>query len=121
MFVGLEPHAEFVIKDAQVAVRPTLNRIWPNNLHFLRHDADVGLAAAVIGKPVEAKAVVEVTEQDDVVLKRDIGSPSATTAAATTTSATPATRAAAAASGPCAATAAPCARATTAHAGVPTC
>jgi hypothetical protein len=94
VFVGLEPHADFVIEDAQVAVRTALDRIRPNNLHFLRHDADVRLVAAVIGKPVEAKAVVEVTEQDDVVLERDVRTPAATAAAATTATTTAATSAA---------------------------
>ena len=94
MLVGLEPDAEAVIVDAQVAIRTAHDGVRPDDLHFLCHHADIGLVAAVIGKPIETQAVVEASEKDDVVLDRDIGSaPAATTAAAATTATTSATRA----------------------------
>jgi hypothetical protein len=50
-------------------------------LHFLRHDADIGLVAAVIAEAIEPKAVVEPAEKGDVVLKRNVGPPAASSSA----------------------------------------
>ena len=41
--------------------------MWHYLLHFLRQDAHVNLAAAVIAKAIEAQAVVESAEKDNVV------------------------------------------------------
>jgi len=113
VLVALETNAEPVIEDAQVAIRTAHDGIRPYSFDFLCHDADIGLAAAVIGKPVVAKTIIEATEQHDVVLERDIGPPSATTAAATTTAATSAARTTTAATAPCTAATASRAGATT--------
>jgi hypothetical protein len=60
---------------------------------FLRHDTHIGLVAAVIAEAIEAKAIVQITKKNDVVLQSDVGTPSATaaTTATTTTAATTAT------------------------------
>jgi hypothetical protein len=49
-------------------------------LHLLRDNSDIGFFASIINEAIEAKAVVEMAEQDDLVLKPRIGSPSAATA-----------------------------------------
>ena len=42
--------------------------MWHYLLHFLRKDAHVNLAVAVIAKAIEAQPVVELAEKDNVVL-----------------------------------------------------
>ena len=49
-------------------------------MHLLRDNSDIGFFASIINEAIEAKAVVEMAEQDDLVLKPKIGSPSAATA-----------------------------------------
>ena len=91
--MALELHAERVVVYPQVSVVPAGNRLWTDLLHFLRDHADIGLIAAVVAEAIEAKTVLEMSEKDDVMLKPDIGSPSATastTTPTTTTEATPA-------------------------------
>src|SRR4029079_15132928 len=83
-------------------VWPAVTATRPHVLTFWRHHANIGLLAAVIAEAVEAEPIVEMPEQDDMVLERDVGTSSATAAAAAT--------AGAAAAPPAAA----CARATTA-------
>src|SRR5215470_5530042 len=82
LLVRHELHADFVVEDAQISVTAAHNCIRPDSLHLLRHYADIGLVAAVIAEAIESKAVVEMTEQRDVVLECDVRSP--TTAAAAT-------------------------------------
>ena len=86
--VGLELQAELLIEDLKVAVPTAHDRLRHDRLHFLRHDADIGSVAAVIAEAIEPKAVVEMAEQGDVVLQRNIGTPAAATTAASS-SATP--------------------------------
>src|SRR5262249_35916615 len=81
------------------------------DLHdLLRHDADVGLAAAVIAKAIEAKTIVQIAEKNDVMLEPDVGAPTPAAAPA----ATPTTAAAAAGAHATTAAAAACAQATAA-------
>jgi hypothetical protein len=88
MFVTLEFDADLVVVDAQVTIAVTNYRLRHHLLHFLCDDADIGAIAAVIAEAIVPKPVGEMAKQDDVVLDRDVGSPSATpTAAATTTTA----------------------------------
>src|ERR1700759_415423 len=88
--VSLERHPDLFVIDAQVAVATSRDCLWSHSLHFLGDDADIGLVAAEIAEAIEAKAIVEMAEQHDVVLQRDVGAPaaaatpSATTAAAST-------------------------------------
>src|SRR6478609_4306901 len=90
LLVRHELHAEFVVEDSQIPVVSAYNSIRPDGLHFLRHYANIGFVAAVIAEAIKAEAVVEMTEQRDVVLECDVRSPSAAattaSAAATTTS-----------------------------------
>ena len=96
LLVSLELDAEPVVEDPQISVLITHNRLWHDHLHFLRHHPDIGAIAAVITETIVADAVGEMAKQNDVVLERDIGSPSAATttasAATTTTETTTATR-----------------------------
>src|SRR6185503_13914484 len=88
LVVGLEWQPKLFVVDTQVAVVTADDSIRPHGLNFLRHYADI--------------TIVEMPEQDDMVLERDVGTSSATASAAAATAATTA-----------AATAAACARATT--------
>src|SRR6187397_2742108 len=94
LVVGLEWQPKLFVVDTQVAVVTADDSIRPHGLNFLRHYADITLVAAVVAEAIEAEAIVEMPEQDDMVLERDVGTSSATATAA-------------------AATAAACARATT--------
>src|SRR5262252_8438426 len=85
LVVGFELHPELVVEDSQIAVAATYDRIRPDRLYFLRHHADIGLVAAVIDKAIESKAIIEMTEQGDVVLECDIRASSAAAASATAT------------------------------------
>src|SRR6185436_18430299 len=98
LVVGLEWQPKLFVVDTQVAVVTADDSIRPHGLNFLRHYADITLVAAVVAEAIEAEAIVEMPEQDDMVLERDVGTSSATASAAAATAA---------------ATAAACARATT--------
>ena len=72
------------------------DRLRHDRLHLLCHDADIRCVAAVVGKAIEAKPIVEAPEQHDIVLEPHVGMPptaatasataAASSAAATTTS-----------------------------------
>ena len=40
---------------------------------FLRHHADIGLIAAVVAEAIEAEAVIELTQQNDIMFEPDVG------------------------------------------------
>src|SRR5262245_37462545 len=82
LLVGLERQSELVVEDAQVAVAIADDGVGPDARDLLGHDADIGFVASLVGEAIEAKAVVEMAEQRDVVLERDIG-PASTAAHAT--------------------------------------
>jgi hypothetical protein len=104
LVVGFERHAEFPVVDSQVAVAAAHDRIGPDRLHFLRHNTNIGLVAAVVREAVEAETVVETAKQNDVVLEPDVGAPSTAAATAATTAASAAATTAAAGTGAAAAT-----------------
>src|SRR5262245_4880334 len=79
--VRLQLQAELVIEDHEVAVATLHDRVRHDRLHLLRHDADIGLLAAVIAETIEPKAVVETAEKGDVVLEHNIGAPAAASSA----------------------------------------
>ena len=87
LIVRLHVQPELVVVDAQVAVLVADDCRRHDRLYFLRKDADIGFVAAIVAEPVEAEAIVEMTEEDDVMLEPDIGSTTAaaSSAAATTT------------------------------------
>ena len=72
------------------------NGLRHDSLNLLRHYADIGTVASVIAEAIVAEAIRKMTEQNDIVLERDVGSSTTTTATTTTTTATAATEAAAA-------------------------
>jgi hypothetical protein len=80
--VGLEGQAELVVEDRQIALTITGDGLRHDGFNLLRHDAHIGFIAAIVAEAVEADAVVQAAEQDDVVLEPDVGSPSATAASA---------------------------------------
>jgi hypothetical protein len=75
LIVGLELHAEHVVRDSQVTVTAAQHRCGHNRLHLLGHHADIGLVAAVVSEAVEAEAISEVAEKEDVVLEHHVRSP----------------------------------------------
>src|SRR5262245_2108679 len=87
LIVGLELEAEPIVEDAQVAVAPAHDCLRHDGLHVLRHHADIGLVAAVVAEAIEAEAVVEMAEQRDVVLQRNIRPPTAASPEAAATAA----------------------------------
>src|SRR4051794_19479598 len=78
LVVGLELQTELVVEDAQIAVAATQYRRGHDCLDLLGHHADIDLVAAVVAEAVEAKAIVEVTEKRNVVLKHHVRSPNNT-------------------------------------------
>src|SRR6185295_402690 len=93
LVVGLEWQPKLFVVDTQVAVVTADDSIRPHGLNFLRHYADITLVAAVVAEAIEAEAIVEMPEQDDMVLERDVGTSSATASARATTTAAAAARA----------------------------
>jgi hypothetical protein len=85
MFVALENQPKTVVTDPQIAIAALQDGAWYDFADFLRDHADVDFVTAGVGEAIEAEAVVEMTEQHDVVLEADVrAAPTATTAAATT-------------------------------------
>jgi len=82
MIVGFKLETEVVVEHSQITIAPVHDRLRHDLLHFLRDDAHIGLAAAVIAEAIEAEAVVEMAEQDDIVLEAQIGPPTATSTSA---------------------------------------
>jgi len=92
LIVTLEFQTELVVVHSQVAVASSRHRLWRYLRNLLGNDANIGRVAAVIAEAVQAKPIVEITDQNDVVLEPDVR----TTSAAATTAATTAATAAAA-------------------------
>src|SRR5437660_943346 len=82
LIVALELQAELVVEDLQGAVTAAHDRVGHDRLDLLRHHADIGLVTAVVAEAIEAEAAIEMAEQRNVVLERDVGSPTATAHAA---------------------------------------
>ena len=95
--VSAERQAKPVIMHAQISVAAARDCIGPDHADLLRHHADPGLLASVIGKAIVAQAILQMAEQHDVMLERNIGAaPAAATAkSAAATTAESATTAAA--------------------------
>jgi hypothetical protein len=79
LVISLKFQANLIVKDSQITVPAARDRIGHNRLHLLSDNPDVGSFAAIINEAIEAKAVVEMPEQGDTVLKPKIGPASATT------------------------------------------
>ena len=99
LLVGLELQPELVVEHPQIAVWSAHDRLRHDLLHFLGDDADIGLVAADVAEAIEAKAIVETAEKNDIVFERDIGAASAATTAAAATAASAHTTTATAAHG----------------------
>jgi hypothetical protein len=82
--VALKFQPEFVVKDLQISVAAAHHRFGHDRSDFLRHDADIGSLAVDKSEAIESNSIVQVAEQDDLALQRNIGSPAAATATATT-------------------------------------
>jgi hypothetical protein len=90
LIVTLEFQSKLLVIHSQVAVASARHRLRLNLRNLLSNHSDISRVAAVIAETVQAKPIGEVTDQNDVVLKPEVRTPSAaaaTTAAATTTAA----------------------------------
>src|SRR5262245_32211935 len=81
LVVGLKVETELFVVDPQIAVAAANDRRRHDRLHLLRHDTDISPVAAVIGKAIEPKAVLEMADQGDVLFEPDIGTPTTAPAA----------------------------------------
>ena len=72
----------------KIAVGVARYRLWHHLLHFLCHDANVCLVAAVVAEAVQAEPVGQAINKDDVVLEPDIRALSAATTATEATTST---------------------------------
>ena len=97
MIVILESYPELLVVHPQIAVSAARHDVRRDLHDLLRHDADVGLAAAVIAKAIEAKTIVQIAEKNDVMLEPDVGAPTPAAAPAATAAAAACAQAAAAA------------------------
>jgi hypothetical protein len=95
MVVVLEFYPELLVVHPQIAVAAARHGLRRDLHDLLRHDANVRFAAAVIAEAIEAEAIVQITQENDVMLEHDVRAPAAA-ASATATPATAATTAAAA-------------------------
>jgi hypothetical protein len=60
--ISLEFYAEFIVKDSQIAVSTSRNRLGHNFLYLLGDDSYIGCFSAVINETVQTHAVVEMAE-----------------------------------------------------------
>jgi hypothetical protein len=84
MVVGLKFEADPVVKDPQIAVSTNRDRVRHNCLHLLSDNTDISSTPAIIDEAIEPKAVFEMAEQGDAVLKPQIRPPPASPEAAAT-------------------------------------
>ena len=77
LVVSLESNVELAVEHPQVTIAVARHRLRHDGLDFLRYDPDKGLFAAVIAEAVEAKSIVEMAEQGDIVFERNVGPASA--------------------------------------------
>ena len=89
MVVSLKLQSELFVVNPQVSVPAAHNCFRHDFLHFLRQYTDIHLVGAIVRKSIEANAIVEMTEKNDIVLERNIGPASAPPAAKTSASETP--------------------------------
>src|SRR5579871_758412 len=115
--IAAELDAELFIVDAEVSVAAARHGVRHHRLHFLRDHADIGLRASEIAEAIVAETVVEMPEQHDVVLQREVRAP-ATAATTESTAAASAAEATAAATLEAAASAATADTTTASHTGV---
>ena len=78
-----ELNAQLFVRDRKIAVRTALDCFRHDGLDFLRHYPHISFVAANVAEAIEAKSVVEVTEQGNIVLEPDIGSSPAAAESAT--------------------------------------
>jgi hypothetical protein len=88
LLVSLKLDAELVVEHSQIAILPARDRFRRNGLHFLCDNAYIGALAAVIAEAIKPETISEMAEENDIMLKRDVRSPSAATSTAATTTAT---------------------------------
>src|SRR5258705_738374 len=73
--IGAELQSELFIVDAEISVAAARHCLRHQPLHLLSHHPDIDLAAAEIAEAVIAEAIVEMAEQHDVMLQREVRTP----------------------------------------------
>jgi hypothetical protein len=102
LIVALKFQPELTVIYPQIAITAASHRFWCDLGDLLGDHPNIGRVAAIIAEAIEAKAIVRVTEKNDIVLKPYIRAPAAAATTATTPAATAATAAAPEAAAPAA-------------------
>ena len=68
LVVSPKLQAKHVIVHPEKAIAAALDRIGSHHTDLLRHHADIGLLASVIGEAVVAQSIFQMTQRHDVVL-----------------------------------------------------
>jgi hypothetical protein len=85
LIVGAELQSERIVVNSEVAVPSTQDGLGDDLLHLLRNHANIGAVASFVTKSVKSKTVVQIPEKHDVVLERNVRSPSSTAVPARST------------------------------------
>jgi hypothetical protein len=72
LIVTLKFQPELVVIHSQVAVASACHRLRRDLRNLLGNDPDIGRVASVIAEAVEAKAIIQITDQNDVMLKSNV-------------------------------------------------
>jgi hypothetical protein len=88
LVVALKFQPELTVIHPQIAITAASHRFWCDLGDLLGDHPDIGRVAAIIAEAIEAKAIVQIADKNDVMLESDVRTPSAAaTAAATATTA----------------------------------
>jgi hypothetical protein len=75
---GHHLESQAVVVDQQIAVAAARHRGRHDGLHLLGHHADIGgVIVTLVAEAIEADAVVQLADLDDVLLEIDVGVPPA--------------------------------------------
>src|ERR1700680_3607819 len=67
LFPGLHVQAEPIVIHPEIAVAAAHDSLRQDRFDFLRHHTDIGLVTSIVAEAIEAEAVVEMAQQNDVV------------------------------------------------------
>ena len=102
LIVALKFQPELTVIYPQIAITAASHRFWCDLGNLLGDHPDIGRVAAIIAEAIEAKAIVQIADKNDVMLESDVRAPAAAATTATTPAATAATAAAPEAAAPAA-------------------
>ncbi len=88
LIVALKFQPELTVIYPQIAITAASHRFWCDLGNLLGDHPDIGRVAAIIAEAIEAKAIVQIADKNDVMLESDVRTPSAAATTATTPAAT---------------------------------